>query len=581
MKFLSVMRLFLILAVAGGLARPVTAQPVPHLTTRQPGGLPGVPVMGTAGKLTNGLQLTWDGPSGAYQVFQKSNSLNAPWMALGGATNLNGTATITKLYNTAFFRVAGPAPNYGGERICQSCHSGICQYETNTLHTGAFTDSAFKALGGQTNASCLPCHTVGYGVPTGFTLTNRAGTLVYTTNLAGVQCENCHGPAANHAGSENNPALWPRVEVAATLCGGCHQASHTTYRNAPTYEEWSASGHAVVVPEALSRMAGATTNLRSCGVCHSGSARLALINGEDPALSLTNDFNVPVTCVVCHDPHQTNAVSPAQLRQPLASTNAFHLADADTVSLTAFTRAYQAGTNINLCAQCHNDRGASWTDTARAPHGSLQYNFLLGSVGELAGGTATFNPGAHSGLPASAANSYSHTFYLTNQCVDCHMQADATPPGKPSHTFLPAYAATNTVCWNCHNPQASLASLTANLTNQVAELIFDLNRWAALKAPAMLRSNGVVAWEYTTPGGLTWQTNASGYVTSWSQTVPPAFSGPDAAGQAWMLTNAPNILKARYDLYLVLNDGSFGVHNPAFAQELLLAAESWLYQELY
>jgi hypothetical protein len=48
-----------------------------------------------------------------------------------------------------------------------------------------------------------------------------------------------------------------------------------------------------------------------------------------------------------------------------------------------------------------------------------------------------------------------------------------------------------------------------------------------------------------------------------------------------MLTNAPNILKARYDLYLVLNDGSFGVHNPAFAQELLLAAESWLYQELY
>ena len=39
--------------------------------------MPGVPVMGAISKLTNGMQLVWDGPAGYYQVFQKSNSLTA------------------------------------------------------------------------------------------------------------------------------------------------------------------------------------------------------------------------------------------------------------------------------------------------------------------------------------------------------------------------------------------------------------------------------------------------------------------------------------------------------------------------
>jgi hypothetical protein len=576
MKLFSVRVLVLLLAVIGGRALPAAGQPVPHLILLHQGGLPGVPVMQSVSKLTNGVQVTWDGPAGYYQVFQKSNRLVAPWLPLGGATNLADTATITRLYSNAFFRVSGPAPNYAGARACLTCHSAVCQYETNTLHASAFTDPAFQALGGQTNASCLPCHTVGYGLPTGFAFTNHAGTFSYTTNLAGVQCENCHGPAGNHIGSEDDPAVRPRVELAATLCGGCHSASHTTYTNAPTYEEWSTSGHAAVVPEVLQVMAASTNDIRSCGVCHSGSARLALIGGTDPAVTLANDYNVPVTCAVCHDPHATNALSPAQLRNPIASTNAFHLADADTASLGAFTNAYNASTNINLCAQCHNDRAAAYTDTDRAPHHSLQYNFLLGSVGELPAGTATFNPGAHAGQPGDAAYSVSGTFYLTNQCVSCHLQAETTPPGAPSHTFTPTYA----VCGNCHDGQAEQAMLTPNLSNQVASVIFTLNRWAALKAPANLRTNGTVAWEYTTPGGLTWQNNQFGYVTNWTLNVTPAFTGPNATGQGWILTNAPNILKARFNLYLVLNDGSFGVHNPIFAVELLDAAQNWIDQEL-
>ena len=555
MKNLSVRWLVLLLLVCVcGRTLPGRAQGVPHLATVQPGGMPGIPVMAPLILVTNGVRLSWDGPAGYYQVLQKSNSLTAPWVALGKDTNLACTATITKLYSNAFFRVSGPAPNYAGAKQCLACHLAVCKYETNTAHAGAFTSSAFKALGGQTNASCLPCHTVGYGLPTGFV------SAAATPQLEGVQCENCHGPDANHVASEDDPTVYPRVEVAATLCGGCHSASHTTFTNPPTYEEWSASGHAAVVPEALAVMASATNNIESCGACHSGSARLALLNGQDPARILTNDFNVSISCAVCHDPHATNSVSPAQLRNPLSSTNDFHLLSTDLASLGAFTNKYNANTNINLCAQCHNDRGAAWTDTAYAPHHSVQYNMLMGSVGALPAGYDTFNPGGHSGLPAAGG------FYLTNQCADCHM---AVEPSSTAAAHNHSLAINYNVCANCHDGREAQAFLTPYLSNQVSTVISVLNNWAARQAPAGLHSNGWIAWEYTNPGGVTWQTNGAGYVTSWSLTAPVNFTGPNTAAQALI---PDNIKQARFDLYLFLNDGSLGAHNPEYAMTLLNAA---------
>lgn len=571
MKVLSVKQNVVALTLAGicTLALPGAGQPVQHLAITQPGGMPGLPVITGITKLTNGVQLTWDGPSGYYQVFQKGNSLGATWLALGKATNLIRTAAITQLYSNAFFRVSGPAPQYAGSKVCITCHSSICSFETNTLHAAAFTNAAFVNLGGQNNASCLPCHTVGFGLPTGFV------SLAATPQLAGVQCENCHGPAARHAAAEDDPALRPRVELAATVCGGCHSASHTSYTNAPTFEEWSASGHAAVVPDALHVMSSSTNNITTCGVCHSGPARLALIGGRNPSATLANDFDLGITCAVCHDPHATNA-NPAQLRGSLASTNNFHLASADVATVGAFTNKFYSSTGINLCAQCHNDRGAAWSDTSRAPHHSIQYNFLLGAIGEFPGGSATFNPGSHAGLPSSARFSASGTFYLTNQCVACHMETDASAAGAHSHTLTPAY----NVCLNCHQidpRQMEQSFLQPAISNNVALAIYALNQWVTLKAPAALLTNGTVAWEYTTPGGLIWQTNSTGWVTGWSQEDSVNFTGPNAAGQALI---PDNIKKARFDLYLVLNDGSGGVHNPFYALSLLTAAQNLVIQEL-
>jgi hypothetical protein len=524
------------------------AQSVPHLSTTQPGGMPGLPVMGNMVRLTNGMQVTWDGPSGYYQVYQKSNNLMAPWVALGKATNYLRYAVITKLYSNAFFRVSGPAPAYVGVQACAGCHDNIRTPELKTPHARAFTNTTVVV----TN------RTVGYGLPSGFV------SLAKTPQLANVQCENCHGPAANHAANPDDYTVIPQVELAATVCGGCH-----TGPMQPIYEEWNSSGHAAVVPDALSVMSSSTNNISSCGRCHSGSVRLALIGGQNP-VALTNDLNVAITCAVCHDPHSTNS-NPAQVRNPLFSTNYFSLSTTDM-----FTNVYAANTNINLCGQCHNARGAAWTDTSRAPHNSPQYNFLLGSIGELPSGPtnfvpATFNPGTHAGLPDPG------TFYLTNQCVSCHMQKDAPPATTHTHTFE---VTSHAVCLNCHSFDPGNSA--PGVSNQITTVLVLLNNWAATVRGAFQTNsgaNGGALWEYTTPGGLKLVTDPlSGYATGWTLVNQGTNTGPNAVGQALI---PDNIKKARFNLYLVVNDGSLGIHNWIFALNLLSAAENMIYQELY
>jgi hypothetical protein len=288
-----------------------------------------------------------------------------------------------------------------------------------------------------------------------------------------------------------------------------------------------------------------------------------LIDGKNPAVVLKNDFNVPLTCVVCHQPHATNA-NPAQLRNPLFSTNDFSLTSADLSTVATFTNKYSASAKINLCAQCHNDRGAVWSDSSRAPHHSLQYNLLTGAVGELFNGVtnipAGYNPGAH-------ARS------VSKQCASCHMAPNGSPNNAHSHTFELSYS----VCSGCHgNAQNSQKNLFIDISNRVTTVIMGLNNWVAQKAPPTLLTNGAVAWEYTTPGGLVWTTNSSGFVTSWAL-EDVDYKGPNSSGQAQI----PNRIKqARFNLYLVLFDGSMGTHNAGFARRLLDSADDFILQEL-
>lgn len=515
------------------------ANGVEHLSITQRGGMPGVPVVTGISRVTNGMKVSWDGPSGYYQLFQKSGLASSEWQAMGKATNLVRNATITSLTSNAFFRVAGPSPRYAGADTCLECHENVHNTEMNTRHAGALV--TLQKVNADKNPQCLPCHTVGYGLPTGFNEKDPA-----TAHLGGVQCENCHGPAANHAANENDWTVRPRVELAAQVCGGCHNTdSHRSH-----FEQWSGSGHGSVTEDM-----NPASRISSCGRCHSGSARLALINGQNPAVAVTNDANVAITCVVCHDPHQTNGY-PAQLRNPTFSTNDYFLTTSDN-----FTNKYNP--NINVCAQCHNHRGATWSSSSRPPHHSPQYNMLLGTVGELEVGTS----------PWRAA----HGTDIEKQCVGCHMQAQGSESQPHSamsgHSFqVVSYA----ICADCHdsadNAEQFAEFLREVITDQMTEVKANLDRWATNGAPAELRKYGTLAWEYYNAGQFS---NPQGL-----ETVRGPLSDADPAKDEQKYIPA-NIKKARFNLYLVLHDGSYGIHNGPQALRLLNAAQKWVMEAIY
>jgi hypothetical protein len=533
-KFLFMCRMasrFLTVAAVLAAGWRASAQSVQHLAITLPGGMPGRPVVTGIARVTNGVNVSWDGPSGHYQLFQTRSLTDPAWLAVGKDTNLLRIATVTSNAGNAFFRVSGPSSAYAGSQTCSDCHAPILNTETHTRHAAAFTNALFAADGGQTNSHCEACHAVGFDLPTGFV------NMTKTPRLAGVQCENCHGPAANHAANPDDPTVVPRAEVAATVCGGCHDDPRH-----PTYDEWTSSGHAQVTEDM-----NPANLINGCGRCHSGSVRLSLL--ETNALP-SGDADIGIVCSVCHDPHQTNAF-PAQLRNPVASTNDYFMS-------TNGTFASQYNPKINICAQCHNHAGASWTNNAFEPHHSLQYNMLLGTIGELESGLSPNLPGAHALL-------------ITNQCAGCHMQttpfvSDAQP-AVTGHSFN---VETYNVCINCHFTTNTplneflMTILVTSVTNQISDQVqtvkFDLDYWAARAAPAALAKYGSLAWEYTTPGGL-------------SSGGP----GPNATEQTLI---PENIRKARFNLYIVQNDGTFGIHNPSYAATLLDAAEDWIQEEL-
>ena len=546
------------------------AEEIQYLNITLPGGMPGTPTMGLIQQVSNGVSVTWFGPAGYYRLFEKTN-MNASWLAVGGL-RLTNQAILSSNHANSFFSVAGPDARYAGSRACLECHSGHHASVLKTAHGSAFTNGLFAIQGGQTDPSCLACHTVGYGLPTGFAVTNRSGSLSYSTHLAGVQCENCHGPAARHASNPSDFTVRPRVEIAATMCGGCHTAQSVPSRAAsshrPYYGDWNTSRHRAVNDSLRTSFSGisSSNSIQNCGRCHSGTVRQALVKNV-PLPGGHEAGAVGVACSTCHDPHDThvhtNVLSGVQFftnqltgfsyiftNNSLGARYTNQLRD-PLNSLADYRAAGAFATNhnprINGCAQCHNDGGASFEFTATAPHPSLQYNLLLGTVGEMTNGVAPNFPSAHS--------------RIEKQCAACHMQ---TSTGDSGHKFrLTSYE----TCASCHgtasNAQGFASLLNFIITSLSGDVQNKLAEWGATRSPSPIRSYGALAWEYETAGAL----------SSPSGTA----HGPARDEQQYIPVN---IRKARFNLYLVANDGSFGVHNGPMAISLLQVAQSWVTTEL-
>ena len=121
------------------------------------------------------------------------------------------------------------ADQYVGDRACTSCHANAHSVYAASAHAHAFETLVKK--GSQFDPECLTCHTVGYGLYTGFVDATR------TPHLANVQCENCHGRGKDHvdamqarANVKGRPVvaqdktLWP---VTPATCIHCHDSENS------------------------------------------------------------------------------------------------------------------------------------------------------------------------------------------------------------------------------------------------------------------------------------------------------------------------------------------------------------------
>jgi hypothetical protein len=100
---------------------------------------------------------------------------------------------------------------YLGLGTCVRCHMKDFEIYTHTKHARAYATLA--KMSQQRDASCIGCHSTGYGEDGGFTGTRAMGSLV---DLADVQCEACHGPGAEHSRDGRYASR------AAESCAHCH-----------------------------------------------------------------------------------------------------------------------------------------------------------------------------------------------------------------------------------------------------------------------------------------------------------------------------------------------------------------------
>ena len=118
-----------------------------------------------------------------------------------------------------------PVNAYAGSVRCRECHPGLYEHWRGTGHAESVRTLA--ATGEEQDPSCLRCHATGFGSLTGY------GGTAEAAGLAGVGCEACHGPSADHAGSAYPgvvPSGWDGscqgCEV-SRVCRRCHTGRHS------------------------------------------------------------------------------------------------------------------------------------------------------------------------------------------------------------------------------------------------------------------------------------------------------------------------------------------------------------------
>ena len=396
----------------------------------------------------NSTTFYWYGPMGWSSILASTDLIN--WTPFSSVMQSDYGWSVTEAAPTnqaMYFRLI-QTNAYAGSDQCSSCHGTQYLGWKNTPHSYAIkehvnSDGSLKA---GSSLSCIVCHSVGDNQPTGYAYNTNAGSANYTSPLANVGCEACHGPAGWHKNSEHD-VIRPVVSVDPSICGSCHQgAVHPTFTEYTNVNATASSNAPAGVTLVNVNHFGGGHNQFNCAWCHNAVNRDLMVQeyydrqaGNPHPVAFNSASSVPnwtAACVTCHDPHGSNYV--AQLRYPTFSTNYYTIptaSDTRSVVVTNFGAKYvtQAfvvtnitatstnistnyvsdyvnvvatnsvyvntvidslyNPNIQVCAQCHNGRGARWDGTA---YGLITNSVVVPFVTNVVYYTVTTTNGTYS-----------------------------------------------------------------------------------------------------------------------------------------------------------------------------------------
>ena len=456
-------------------------------------------------------------------------------LLVGGALALTAAACVkdnstspsgTTTKDASFVGYSDPTTK---QTTCGNCHIDRQTEWAATKHASAWAD--LQASGGA-QAYCYQCHTTNgfsnlaqdsagyFGVP--------AASQKYYQD---VQCEACHGPGGSHISAPDETQPLGTIQADTGLpqgCGTCHTGTHS-----PFVDQWVQSGHGTVEP--------AANGNASCIGCHSGQGALARFDNKASYIEQNSATWQPITCAVCHDPHGSS--NPHQLRYPI------NTADLGT----------------NLCMQCHYRNSTPTPSSSRGAH-SPQGPMLLGEAGWIPP-NFQYDETQQASTHGTGAN--------PNLCAGCHVEAyDVTDQatGKfvvhsTGHLFraIPCQDSTGAPVYNdtCADSSrrfnaCTLSGCHATAAQAMADRQVLQGRLQSLARTIWVDANGNGRVDaFPKDSGLAALVMAND-TTQFEITGPNANVETVGKG-AWF--NADMIQRA---------DGSWGVHNPIYAEALLL-----------
>ena len=457
------------------------------------------------------------------------------------------------------------------------------------------------------NVQCDSCHG-----PTN-SLGHSAGKLAATmdqsarVSAAAEVCGSCHGEPLRHgryqqwqeSGHGNSALAISRADAKAS------SDNATTGDNSVNSCARCHSAEGFIVWQAQSQARGGDYNKVIQGAANNGNNGNAT-GAELRAMGLTAANVHSQTCTACHDPHTQGDLSgePNTATLRIASDVAMSAAGIPLVGL---------GKGV-LCATCHNSRNGLHNDSVTsygasgvaAPHDSTVADVLLG---ENVYFVPTGQRGGHS--------------YITNTCANCHMEL-TPPPAEFSYQLSGtnhSFNADLSICTNCHGAfdggsiqtatKASLTNLTKYIGAQAAKALNGKVFWTrARRIPAsatdttavyshatstdlsqynvlvdltagtnsitsavLLENSTNIQITFANPIDITWTDRTSAesvtsiIVTLATMKLDDGTGTTPAATIPVSLTG--NLAKALWNYIELYREGSFGIHNPGFTNQVI------------